>query len=226
MEEIFTETQLLIPIQDGEKILRDRPFIVIDEQILFVQVDTNLVMFTQISEEQDYTADDYLQLPENAPYQLINGKLIFMAAPIPKHQRIVVRLTAYLFNYVDKNKLGEIFCSPTDVKFDHENIVQPDILYISIARAHIIQRMIFGAPEFIVEILSDNNKDNDLIRKKKLYGKYNVSEYWIVYPEEEQIEVFYSRNNEMQLIQTARKTDKIISKAIDGFILEVSMVFA
>jgi hypothetical protein len=71
MEEIITATDLLIPIKVGEKILRDKPFIIIDEQILYRHEDSNLVVFTQISEDKEYTIDDCMCFPENAPYELI-----------------------------------------------------------------------------------------------------------------------------------------------------------
>ena len=107
MDTILTDNQLLTPIRDGEKILRDDPFVVINGQTLFLHRETNTVVFTLITEDKEFTEADYMSLPENAPYQLINGKLIYMSAPIVNHQKIVVRLITCIFNYVDEKKLGE-----------------------------------------------------------------------------------------------------------------------
>jgi Uma2 family endonuclease len=226
MEETLTATQFLIAIKDGDKILRDRPFVIIDEQILFYHKESKEVVFTQITDEQDYTADDYLQLPENAPYQLINGKLIYMAAPEDRHQEIAINLSTELQIFVKSHKLGKVRFSPYDVHFDKENIFQPDILFVSIARASIIQKKIDGAPDFIVEISSPGTEKINRNRKMKIYGKYDVIEYWIVSTEKEQIEVYHNKNHKMQLVQTASRSDKIISKAIKGFELEVEKVFS
>jgi Uma2 family endonuclease len=225
MEETLTATQFLIPIKDGEKILRDNPFVIINHQILFYREESKEVVFTQISDELDYTADDYMQLPENAPYQLINGKLIYKSAPEDINQKIAFELILEIGNYVKIKKLGQVRFSPDDVHFDKENIFQPDILFVSIARASIIQKKIYVAPDFIVEISSPGTEKIDRNRKMKIYGKYDVIEYWIVSPEEEQIVVYHNKKNKMQLVQTAYRSGKILSKAIKGFELEVEKVF-
>jgi Uma2 family endonuclease len=225
MEETLTATQFLITIKDGDKILRDKPFVIIDEQILFYRENANEVVFTQISDEQEYTADDYMQLPENAPYQLINGKLIYMAAAILKHSDISQNLNFELMAFVRKNNSGKVFVAPTDVHFDEGNVFQPDLLYVSISRSNILQRWIYGAPDFIVEILSPGTENIDRNRKMKIYGKYNVIEYWIVSPEEKQIEIYYNKRRKMQLIQTVSRSGKIVSKAIKGFEVELEKIF-
>jgi Uma2 family endonuclease len=226
MEETLTATQFLITIKDGDKILRDRPFVIIDQQILFYREELKEVVFTQITDKQDYTEDDYKQLPENAPYQLINGKLIYMAAPTFNHQEISHNIILEIGQYVKNQKLGKVVAAPIDVHFDKENIFQPDILFVSIARASIIQKNIYGAPDFIVEISSPGTEKIDRNRKMKIYGKYDVIEYWIVSPEEEQIEVYHNKKHKMELVQTASRNDKIISKAIQGLELEVEKVFS
>jgi Uma2 family endonuclease len=112
-----------------------------------------------------------------------------------------------------------------DVHFDDKNVVQPDLIFVSIKRSSIIQKWIYGAPDFLVEILSKSTKEIDQTKKKKLYGQHDVLEYWIVNPEEQVIEVFHNQNKELQLVQTASKTDEIKSIAIDGFVLKVETVF-
>ena len=225
MDEAITTTELFTPIVEGEKILGDNSFIIINEQILFWHAEKKCVVFSQINEEQDYNVDDYMQLPENAPYQLIEKKLVFMAAPLDIHQKISGDLFLEIGLYVKSNKLGHVRFSPCDVHFDKDNVCQPDLLFISIGRSSIIQKWIYGAPDFVVEILSESNPNNDLVAKKRVYGKFDVVEYWIVYPKEEKVEVFHNQNKEMQLVQTAKKSHTIRSIAIQGFDLEVVRIF-
>jgi Uma2 family endonuclease len=224
MEKELFETNLFVEADFG-KILDDRPFVIIGGQLLFFHEQWQRYVFTQISEDRSYKADECMQLPENSPYELINGKLIFMKSPVFHHQKIASKLHLQIGKYVEDNNLGEVAFAPCDVHFDEENIFQPDLMYISIARTNIIQRWVMKAPDFVVEILSEGNPKHDKVKKKKIYGKYGVTEYWIVYPKEEQIEVFHNKRKTMQLVQTVDKTGQITSKAIKGFVLEVEKIF-
>jgi Uma2 family endonuclease len=208
-----------------ENLLKGRLFVVIEGQILFFHEKFQTYVLTTINDEKNYTADDYMQLPEGAPFQLINSKLIYMASPFATHQKLSRKLTIDLGNYIESNRLGELFAAPLDVHFDEKNIVQPDLIFVSIKRSSIIQKWIYGAPDFLVEILSKSTDDIDRTKKMALYGKHDVVEYWIVNPEAKNIEVFHNQNKEMQLVQTAGNADEIKSKAVEGFVMKVASIF-
>ena len=83
--------------------------------------------------------------------------------------------------YAEEKEIGEVYTAPFDVYLDeHVNAVQPDIVFVSAAKLSIIDRYIHGVPDLIVEVLSDGNEDHDRIRKKALYERFGVSEYWII----------------------------------------------
>ena len=221
-----TEAHDILRKLDLEKLTLGKGYYPIPEaQLIFYYAEWESYVITIITEEEDYTVAHYNLLPEMAPYQLIHGKLIYMAAPSSQHQRVSRRLSRFFDEYVDDNELGEVFPAPYDVQFSDDSVVQPDLIFISIKQQHIIgkQRTV-GAPEFVVEILSTNEKD-DRIRKMKLYGEHDVMEYWIVAPDDEYIEVYYNEEREMKLVQKAEKGDTITSKAIEGFVLELDRVF-
>ena len=205
------------------KILEHRLFFVIGNQIMFKY--EGKIVLTQIVEDEEYTADDYFLLPENAPYQLINGKLVFMSAPTPNHQEVVLNIAAFLKGYLSQNNVGKVYVSPIDVRFDGKNIIQPDLLFISIKKKHIIQKTINGVPEFVVEILSPSTENYDRNHKLPLFGKHGVEECWLISLKAEEVEVYHNKNNEMQLTQKAQKQDTIKSLAIKGFEMEVSRIF-
>ena len=130
------------------------------------------------------TADDYERLtpPDNGNYELHDGKLITMASPLLPHQELSAKLHYWLMDYVMKNKSGKALAAPMDVYFDKNNVVQPDLLYISSERLHIIEdnRKIKGAPDLLVEILSDSNTTKEMNFKKHLYEDFEVREYWLI----------------------------------------------
>ena len=48
-----------------------------------------------------------------------------------------------------------------------------------------------GAPDFVIEVLSPSNPEHDLWRKRDLYQRYGVREYWIVDPHGQSVYVFH-----------------------------------
>ena len=91
-------------------------------------------MATSIIEKKKYTYEDYLKTPDDVRYELIEGELLMTPSPVPRHQRISRKIEFILEEFVTNNDLGEIFHAPCDVHLDSENVVQPDILFISKVR--------------------------------------------------------------------------------------------
>jgi len=154
-----------------------------------------------IAEKHKYTYQDYLNTPDDTRYELIEGKLIMMTpAPTTQHQRISRKIEFILDKYITENELGEIFDAPYDVVLDNENVLQPDLLFISKDKMHIIEKKnIKGAPELVIEIISESTAYHDMIKKKQLYARFGIKEYWIVIPEESAIELYYLKDSSYQL---------------------------
>jgi Uma2 family endonuclease len=132
------------------------------------------------------TAFDVFQmLPEGTLAEVIENQLFMAPSPTPDHQDATGNLFIEISLFVRKNKLGRVFFSPIDLYLDeHSNVVQPDILFIANGNPLIIdKRGLKGVPDLIIEVLSPGNKKYDSVKKKKLYEKFGVKEYWLVDPE-------------------------------------------
>ncbi len=183
-------------------------------------------MSPTITEKKRYTYEDYLKTPDDKRYELINGELLMTPSPIPKHQLISGRLEFKLRGFVKENKFGEVFYAPCDVYLDDENVVQPDILFISKHRLNIIgEKNIQGAPDLAIEILSDYSVYRDTIQKKRLYARFGVKEYWIVIPEEEEIEVYILKGEAYQLYKTYTKVDILEAPSLKGLKIGLKEIF-
>lgn len=125
-------------------------------------------MVPVIIEKKKYTYEDYLKTPEDKRYELINGELLMTPSPVPQHQRISGRLEFMLRRFIIERNLGEVFDAPCDVYLDGENVVQPDILFISRDKLGIIgEKNIQGAPDLVIEIISENSVYRDMVQKKE-----------------------------------------------------------
>jgi Uma2 family endonuclease len=139
----------------------------------------------------------FKMLPEGTLAELIEGTIYMSPAPTPKHQRIIRELAFELTAFVKKGSLGEIFFAPCDVFLDDElNAVQPDIIFIPSSKRKIVleDESIRGVPDILVEVLSKGNANHDMIRKKELYQKFGVKEYWIINPDTKESTGFTLQN--------------------------------
>ena len=140
--------------------------------------------------ELKFTYRDYELLPEGDRRELIEGDFYVVPAPSIRHQTVAANLGMNLRDFVRRNHLGTVLWAPTDVVLSMENVVQPDILYVSNERREIItEDNVEGAPDLVIEILSPGTAERDRELKLALYTRYGVREYWIVDPEESTVQV-------------------------------------
>jgi Uma2 family endonuclease len=131
-------------------------------------------------------------LPEGVNCQVINNQIIVSPAPLFHHQEIVNDIALPIYAFIKKHKLGKSVQSPIDVFLDKENAFQPDIIFISNNNLHIIKDgKVKGAPDMVVEVLSKGTEEQDRVKKKAVYEKAGVKEYFIVDPETKLVNVFY-----------------------------------
>jgi Uma2 family endonuclease len=178
-------------------------------------------------ERLKFTYEDYLNLPDDGKvYQIIAGEVFMTPVPTPKHQIITGRIWSALSMFVHACGLGEVIFAPCDVVLSDEDVVQPDILFVSAQRGHIIQeRYISGPPDLVVEVLSPSTEKLDRVLKRQLYERYGVKELWFVSPEEREIQVW--RLTEDGFVEYGRfgGGETVTSPFLAGFQLEVKEIF-
>lgn len=173
------------------------------------------------------TYDDYRNLPDDGKqHQIIGGELHMTPAPTPYHQEISLNLAFILNSFVKQHKTGSIYTAPVDVVLSMTDVVQPDLVYVSRERLNIItKKNIVDAPDLVVEVLSDNTETIDRQKKRVLYEKHGVKEYWIVDPSEKTIEQHILKENSFQIKATIRGNQSLTSMVIEKFTLTADDVF-
>ncbi|MCC7372730.1 MAG: Uma2 family endonuclease [Chloroflexi bacterium] len=138
------------------------------------------------------TYQDYLQLPDDGlRYEIIEGELHVSPAPSMKHQWTATQLTAVLGVHVYDNDLGHVCSAPTDVYLADGSIVQPDVLFISRDRLHIVtDPNVRGAPDLVVEIIAPSSMTTDQETKCDLYAKHGVKHCWVFEPVAQWVRAF------------------------------------
>lgn len=153
-----------------------------------------------------YTLEDYYALPDERRVELIDGVFYDMAAPATIHQTIVFQMGYQIESYIEK-KGGDcvLYISPVDVQLDCDDktMVQPDV-FILCDRSKDIDRCIYGAPDFIAEVLSPATRRKDIGIKTFKYANAGVKEYWIIDAQMRQVMVY-----QFEQINKEEYTDRI-----------------
>ena len=139
----------------------------------------------------EYTLEDYYAIPDDRRVELIDGVIYDMASPGNIHQALSSDISWQLQNYVSANH-GRcmVYTAPFDVQLDMDNrtMVEPDIVVI--CNHDRLKRFgCFGAPEFVIEILSPSTRRKDVTIKIHKYMNAGVREYWIVDPRDRNVTV-------------------------------------
>lgn len=146
----------------------------------------------------EYTLDDYYALPENLRVELIEGHFFVMLAPSKVHQIAIIEFSRQIANFIRENDgKCEVYAAPTDVQLNKDNktMVEPDVFIVCNEEKDIIER-VYGAPDFVLEVLSKSTEKKDKIRKLNLYKNAGVREYWILDPFKRVLMIYDFEKNE------------------------------
>jgi Uma2 family endonuclease len=182
---------------------------------------------TRVPKKKLLTYEDFARLtpPDNGNYELHQGKIVFMASPLAPHQIVSMNLSINLGSHIVQKKLGRLLAAPMDVRFAPHDIVQPDLLFISQERLSIIQKIVEGAPDLVIEIKSPSNTSVELQYKKYLYEMGGVQEYWLVNLETKTIRQYELIEEELLLQRVLTITDTLKSSVLPNFEMPMINVF-
>lgn len=150
----------------------------------------------------EYTLEDYYRIPEERRVELIDGVIYDMASPTSFHQLIAGLIYTKLLTHVLEKK-GECLpmISPIDVQLDRDDrtMVQPDVVIVC-DRDKIIDRCIYGAPDFVIEVLSRSSSKRDSVIKLNKYMAAGVREYWLIDPDRQKVLVYRFQKDDYPVI--------------------------
>ncbi len=174
--------------------------------------------------------EEYLALPETMQrYEIIDGELIMSPAPTTGHQLALGNFYRPLFDFVSQRQLGFVLFAPLDVIVRRKpklRMRQPDLIYVSNERRHIVSDRIEGGPDLVVEVLSPGDTRKKIAAKLKDYQRIGVRECWLVSIEAETVEVLQLTPKSVKRLGLYGSGDIVRSKVLSGLELPTKKLFA
>ncbi|MBB5325159.1 Uma2 family endonuclease [Anoxybacillus tepidamans] len=184
------------------------------------------------NENNIWTYADYVKIHNEKRYEGIDGVLVMVPSPTPRHQRIVTALSALFFDQLQRHQC-EVFVAPIDVCLfaakdtplhDIKDWYIPDLIVVC-DKNKIGDERIYGAPDLIVEILSPSTAKHDRITKFQSYEQSGVNEYWIVDPIHETVEIYALQDGQFRQVQMHYKDETICPYIFPSCFIALPKVF-
>jgi Uma2 family endonuclease len=144
-----------------------------------------------------HTYADYCSWPDEVRYELIDGIAYAMGpAPTRSHQKILGDLFRQVADALDGSPC-EVYIATFDVRLPRageaddlvDTVVQPDLTIVCDA-SKLDERGCRGAPDWIVEVLSPSTATHDHVRKRQVYERAGVREFWLLHPVDRMVTMY------------------------------------
>ncbi len=184
----------------------------------------------QFPTDYRWTYSDLQQhFPEDLPIkvEIIYNQLFIMPSPEQLHQDTVGGVCMGSKLFAKTHQLGSVIISPFDVVLDDNNVLIPDIVFVSVQRSEILDgKKANGAPDLLVEVWSPSNKKKERLKKHQLYAEKGVTEFWQIYPKKKYISIeTLNQAGKYELFSEAKKEGTVCSKILEGFELNLMEIF-
>jgi Uma2 family endonuclease len=171
---------------------------------------------------------DYFALSDrNWLIEYSHGRVEFLPMPTISHQRMVLFLYRAFLAYLTALDLGEVLVAPFRVRLDNRTYREPGLGVMLREHADRVSNPFWTGADLVVEILSPDNRDHDLVTKRREYATAGIPEYWIVDPEQETMIVLTLDGETLTYTEHGlyARGERAASRLLEGFGVDVNGLF-
>ena len=178
------------------------------------------------------SVDEFLDLPETDDKPILEldyGELIIMPRPRRPHQFVqhwFIRLIEDYLDGFDEPPAAVWHEGVAILSRERGLVLIPDVVIVLRHRLEIVVRgYVEGAPDIVVEIISPNSRNRDLVRKRQLYAEAGVPEYWIVDQRNDTVRMLELRDGEYVERALLDATGTLTTPLLPGLSIPMAEIF-
>ena len=174
-----------------------------------------------------WSESDYLSLTTNRLVELADGRLEVLRMPTELHQLIVLCLYRKLLEFIEPKQLGMLLVAPLRVRLWEGKFREPDLIFMFSANSNRRGNRFWNGADLVVEVVSDDDPDRDIVEKRADYGRARIPEYWIVDPRNRTITVLTLDESSSEYLEANRAFGGELAKSVllDGFAIAAAEAF-
>ncbi len=137
----------------------------------------------------EWSEEEYLTLDTNRLVEFSQGALEVLPMPTEYHQLIVQFVYRAMFGLEGGDSLGVALIAPFRVRLKSGKFRQPDVMFMLNKNRDRRHNQFWDGADLVVEVVSDDDSNRDLVTKRAEYARSEIGEYWIVDPRDRTIRV-------------------------------------
>ena len=164
-----------------------------------------------------YTFADFCSRVEDGQKaDLIDG-VIYMASPDNTDAGdLFCWLLSILYDFCEHHDLGKVYGSRIAFKLDEKNSPEPDVAVVLKKNlGRVVRRCVRGPADVAFEIVSPDSVHRDYEKKRNLYERFAVPEYWIIDEELQRVTLLYLASGTYK--EARPRKGVLVSKVLPGF---------
>jgi Uma2 family endonuclease len=174
-----------------------------------------------------WSEEEYLALTNGTNHlvEFSHGYVEVLPMPTRRHQKIVFFLSRVLHSFLTVRALGTVLFAPLRVRLWEGKFREPDLVVMLASHQDREHEAYFEGADLVMEVVSDDDPDRDLLTKRLEYAQAGIPEYWIVEPQTETITVLRLDQNSYVEHGRFERGTVAVSALIEGLEVDVAAVF-
>ena len=169
--------------------------------------------------------EEFQRLPEREGtiYELDEGELLMEPSPALRHNLIRQRIAMQLMQFIESKGLGEV-AEEMDFRLGPDTVRNPDVAFITsehLKNIDMDRSPVEGAPALAVEVISPNNRSEDIVKKTQQYLGAGCKTVWIIFPKLRFAQI-HSATGTRTVKEPQNLEDEML---LPGFSLSLSYIF-